>query len=194
MSDTPSPTVIMDINCTKRWYLYGQLHRGDGPAIEHTSGAKEWYINGKRHRVDGPAIEHTYGAKQWYINGKRHRADGPAIESPTMNNGWWIEWWIEGLLHRIDGPAIEYSNGTKEWYLYGVRVSLAYFYAILRLIKVRRRVRLFHSIIPQLHTLSSLVKTKTFCEWYYHPDRPGGRYAKKQLVQLSCFSKPIGQY
>ena len=29
------------------WYLNGNLHREDGPAVEYTNGSKEWYLNGK---------------------------------------------------------------------------------------------------------------------------------------------------
>ena len=32
---------------TKMWYLNGQLHREDGPAIEYADGSKAWYLNGK---------------------------------------------------------------------------------------------------------------------------------------------------
>ena len=34
-------------NGTKHWYLKGQLHREDGPAIEWADGDKHWYLNGK---------------------------------------------------------------------------------------------------------------------------------------------------
>jgi len=84
----------------KHWYLMGNLHREDGPAIERSNGHKEWYLNGKCHREDGPAIEYANGNKYWYLNGKCHR---------------------EG------GPAIEWSNGSKEWYLMGKRLSEAQF-------------------------------------------------------------------
>ena len=30
---------------TKRWYLNGKLHRGEGPAVEWASGTKEWFLN-----------------------------------------------------------------------------------------------------------------------------------------------------
>ena len=43
-------------------------------------GDKSWFLNGERHREDGPAIEQANGHKEWYLNGKRHREDGPAIE------------------------------------------------------------------------------------------------------------------
>ena len=45
-----------------------------------SDGSKEWYLNGNLHRKDGPAIEYANGSKAWYLNGKRRREDGPAIE------------------------------------------------------------------------------------------------------------------
>ena len=68
------------------WYLNGNLHREDGPAIEDHSGTKSWWIGGVFHREDGPAIEWSNGAKEWYLNGERvteeeHRArTQPAVE------------------------------------------------------------------------------------------------------------------
>jgi hypothetical protein len=58
-------------NGTKKWFLNGNYHREDGPAIEYSDGSKEWYLNGKWHREDGPAIEYADGYKHWFINGKR---------------------------------------------------------------------------------------------------------------------------
>jgi len=57
-------------NGTKCWYLDGNLHREDGPAIEYSSGYKSWHLNGKLHREDGPAVEYDSGYKSWYLNGK----------------------------------------------------------------------------------------------------------------------------
>lgn len=34
-------------------------------------GDKSWFLNGERHREDGPAIEHANGDKYWYLNGER---------------------------------------------------------------------------------------------------------------------------
>ena len=56
-------------NGTKEWYLEGNLHREDGPAVEYADGTKEWCLEGKRHRVDGPAIEYPNGNKHWWLNG-----------------------------------------------------------------------------------------------------------------------------
>jgi len=89
-------TVQVTADCTK-WYLTGNLHREDGPAIERADGTV-WYRYGYVHRTDGPAIEYTDGTKMWYIDGKRHRTDG---------------------------PAIEYIDGTKQWFLNGVEVTEA---------------------------------------------------------------------
>ena len=75
---------------TKRWYLNGERHREDGPAVERCSGSKEWWVNGKRHREDGPAVEWSDGYKEWWINGERHREDGPAVEGSIRTKRWWI--------------------------------------------------------------------------------------------------------
>jgi hypothetical protein len=95
-STKQQPTLTILEDGTKRWYLNGELHREDGPAIECANGTKWWYLNGKIHREDGPAIECANGTKWWYLNGKRHREDG---------------------------SAIEWANGTKEWYFHGEKIN-----------------------------------------------------------------------
>jgi gamma-glutamylcyclotransferase (GGCT)/AIG2-like uncharacterized protein YtfP len=74
---------------TKLWHQNNQLHRTDGPAVEHPDGTKSWYQNGKRHRTDGPAVEYPNGIKYWYQNGQRHRTDGPAVEYPDGTKYWY---------------------------------------------------------------------------------------------------------
>ena len=86
MDDKPH----IDKDGTKRWYLNGNFHREDGPAVEHADGTKSWYLNGKRHREDGPAVETHNGVKYWYKHGKRHREDGPAIEYPDGTKSWYL--------------------------------------------------------------------------------------------------------
>ena len=39
-------TVKVYADGTKEWYLNGQLHREDGPAIERVDGYKSWWLNG----------------------------------------------------------------------------------------------------------------------------------------------------
>ena len=56
----------------KSWYLNGQRHREDGPAIELSSGTKSWYLNGQRHREDGPAVDYSDGYKSWYLNDTKY--------------------------------------------------------------------------------------------------------------------------
>jgi hypothetical protein len=101
----------------KEWWLNGQRHRENGPAIEYTNGYKEWWLNDKRHRKDGPAVERADGSKSWYINGQRHRENGPAVEWANGDK----EWWLNGQRHCKDGPAIEHTSGYKEWYINGKR-------------------------------------------------------------------------
>jgi hypothetical protein len=61
---------------TKRWYLNGELHREDGPALEFADGEKYWCLNGLYHREDGPAIECVDGTKFWYLNDKHYTEAG----------------------------------------------------------------------------------------------------------------------
>ena len=84
-------------------------------------GTKEWYLNGERHREDGPAVEYADGSKYWFLNDKFHREDGPAIEYANGSK----YWYLNDKLHRVDGPAIEYANGSKYWYLGGVKYTEA---------------------------------------------------------------------
>jgi hypothetical protein len=79
------------------------------------NGTKKWYLNGEFHREDGPAIETSDGHKEWFLNGKNHREDGPAVEFPDGTK----EWFLNGKYHREDGPAVKWSNGAKYWYLNG---------------------------------------------------------------------------
>ncbi|MDE1834907.1 MAG: hypothetical protein KGH64_06240, partial [Candidatus Micrarchaeota archaeon] len=52
------------------WYLNGQCHRTDGPAVEYANGDKYWCLNDQCHRADGPAIEYANGTKEWWLDGK----------------------------------------------------------------------------------------------------------------------------
>jgi hypothetical protein len=79
----------------------------------HTCGTKEWYLNGNLHREDGPAIEYVNGSRFWYLNGNLHREDGPAVEYADGT----LRWYLNDNLHREDGPAIEYADGSREWWL-----------------------------------------------------------------------------
>jgi len=93
----------------------------DKPICEtDADGDKLWYLNGNFHRTDGPAVELADGHKAWYLNGKCHRTDGPAIEWPNGDK----RWYLNGNFHRTDGPAIECSDGTKYWYLNDERVEM----------------------------------------------------------------------
>jgi len=62
------PVCEIDEKETKRWYLNGELHREDGPAIEYSNGDMAWVINGETHRLDGPAVKFGNWATSWFIN------------------------------------------------------------------------------------------------------------------------------
>jgi hypothetical protein len=48
---------------SKEWYLQWRNVIGtDGPAIEQVEWlGKSWWVNGERHRTDGPAIVYSSG-------------------------------------------------------------------------------------------------------------------------------------
>jgi hypothetical protein len=83
-------------------------------------GTKSWHINGDLHREDGPAIEHADGTRKWYTKGKLHRIDGPAVVRVSGSR----TWWVNDEIHREDGPAFEVANGPKYWYIKGVKMTL----------------------------------------------------------------------
>jgi hypothetical protein len=60
----------IDTDSSKCWYLNGEYHRTDGPAVENADGSKYWYLHDKLHRTDGPAVEYAGGYKAWYYEGK----------------------------------------------------------------------------------------------------------------------------
>jgi hypothetical protein len=45
------------------------LHQIDGPAIDGTT--KKWYVKGNLHRWDGPAVIHSTGVQEWWLNGRQ---------------------------------------------------------------------------------------------------------------------------
>jgi hypothetical protein len=93
MSSIPTATNIADLEepeCKineqgdKYWYLNGQLHRKDGPAIDLSSGTSKY------HREDGAAYIDK-GGQHWYRHGLLHRIDGPAIELVDGTQWWFID-------------------------------------------------------------------------------------------------------
>ncbi len=79
------------------WYLNGELHRENGPAIEYADGTKVWHLNGNRHRVDGPAVEYADGSKYWYLNSIQYSEADWKKEIAKLNNS------CNGRIVEIDG-------------------------------------------------------------------------------------------
>jgi len=46
---------------------------------ELPDGYKEWWLNGQLHRLDGPAVEWKDGYKEWYLNGKEYTKEEFAL-------------------------------------------------------------------------------------------------------------------
>ena len=65
----------------------GQLHCAFGPAIVDEL-ANEYWLNGQRHRVDGPAVEYAEDAQEYWVHGvqlseagfEHFRATGEIVE------------------------------------------------------------------------------------------------------------------
>jgi hypothetical protein len=72
-----------------------------------------WYLDGQKHRTDGPAVIWANGTQAWYLNGQRHRTAGPAV----IHSDGTRCWWLNGQLHRTNGPAVIWADGTQHWYL-----------------------------------------------------------------------------
>lgn len=54
------------------YYLDGQLHRLDGPALEWLDGTKRWKKAGKLHCLSGPAEEYADGSRYWWVEGNEY--------------------------------------------------------------------------------------------------------------------------
>ena len=92
-------TVKVHNNGIKCWYLNGNLHREDGPAVEYGNGDRYWYIDGKYHREDGPACEYINGGKFWYINGKKLTEEEFNNRNKASCNGKVIE--VDGKKYKL---------------------------------------------------------------------------------------------
>jgi hypothetical protein len=79
-----------------------------------------WYIKGNVHRENGPAVEYAYGNREWWVHGKRHRTDGPAVEYVDG----WKEWWIKDLQFRSEESHRSLVNETKDmvWQICSSRI------------------------------------------------------------------------
>ena len=95
----------------------GEIPNGFTGIAEWPDGEKEWYLDGEYHRVDGPAIEYADGRKRWFLNGKLHRVDGPAIEWADGRKQWWLNYNHVFTLESI-GEYLTIEDGlpsTMEW-------------------------------------------------------------------------------
>jgi hypothetical protein len=69
VDDHPNHGLVIRNDGSKIWYLYGKIHRLDGPAVLLSNGVTQWWVDNKRHRTDGPAIEYGDGDRSWWLHG-----------------------------------------------------------------------------------------------------------------------------
>lgn len=50
------------------YYVYGELHRVNGPAVKYANNTKKWYFYGKLHRIDGAAIIYSFNYSIFYLS------------------------------------------------------------------------------------------------------------------------------
>jgi hypothetical protein len=84
-------------------------------SVEYEDNETIYYLNGQYHRTDGPAIEDFDGGEQWYQHGKIHREDGPASTDIDGNK----TWFLDGEIHKheaTDGTKVWYKPGFHDWY------------------------------------------------------------------------------
>jgi hypothetical protein len=89
------------------------LHNPSGPAMIFPNGDQVWYLHGQHHRLDGPAIERSF-MKCWKIFGKLHRVNLPAVIADDYQ-----AYYQNDQLHNIHGPAQIYTNGDLYFYQFG---------------------------------------------------------------------------
>ena len=77
--------------------------------VKWEDGLEEWYLDGERHRIDGPALVFPNGTKHWYLYGKPHREDGPA----AMFNSGVVKWFLNGEYHTLDEWCIKCGHSKK---------------------------------------------------------------------------------
>lgn len=90
---------------------HDQLHRENGPAVEHSNGNEIWYYHGKLHREDGPAVINL-DIRSWYVDGQRHREDGPAVECSEYKC-----WYYHGKKIKTEEEFNKYRRSMSNYYI-----------------------------------------------------------------------------
>jgi len=72
--DNDLPAVIIRDGKKQIWFKNGLKHRLGKPAIisqafSYDLSYEEWWIEGQKHREDGPAVTFSSGNKEYWLNG-----------------------------------------------------------------------------------------------------------------------------
>jgi|JI9StandDraft_1071089.scaffolds.fasta_scaffold305099_1 hypothetical protein len=84
--------IVLDTDGTKSWYMNGNLHREDGPAVEWGDGDKWWYIDGL-YRGNNKCIFTFYQPSDYLGKDKTNVIDVdfheryPKVKVYTLNDG-----------------------------------------------------------------------------------------------------------
>ena len=98
---------------------WGDLPENYTGTVEYVFGTTCYYLNGELHREDGPAIIEEDDTLIYYLNGELHREDGPAF---IWGDGT-VFYYLNGSLHREDGPAIIRTDGTVSYFINGKNIT-----------------------------------------------------------------------
>jgi antitoxin component YwqK of YwqJK toxin-antitoxin module len=140
------------------WYRNGQQMYQENYFNGRFHGKTErWYESGQIYMRCYYLDSYPHGkAESWHENGKRH------VQCTYLNNllhGKYNIWDVTGKLIK------------SEYYIFNYQKK--HLLIIFRTLRKAKYIR-----------LAKMTKTKAFNEWWYHPDNPGGKLAKKKLSYI----------
>jgi len=113
---------VVDENGNKKWFNNNsELHREDGPALEHTSGTKMWFINGELHREDGPAIKNPDGSVEYWLKGRpSSEEEVMGVEESDTSSQEYNSKDVDAVLNVMDNltseQSLEMAYTLVEWF------------------------------------------------------------------------------
>lgn len=88
---------------TYHWIRNGEYHRIGGPALVEVGEVTEWWVDGQLHREDGPAVQyHDTTCVGYYHRGKLHNDVGPAVINLTGADDNLYAYYLDGVKMSVD--------------------------------------------------------------------------------------------
>lgn len=91
----------------EKYYMFGKLHRTDGPALVTSKENIYYYFKGKLHNQEHPSLH--YGSKVYCKHGLYHRLTKPSYRYVNYYKNI-VKYKQYNVLHRIDGNAEIYIH------------------------------------------------------------------------------------